>query len=271
MCSNFHRKSYIQKHLLGSGTYAKVYLAVDSELNICVALKKIRLDYSEGVPSTALREISALKSLKHPNVIKLLNVMQTDQFLTMVFEYMEYDLKKYSEKYGFSHFLFSQLVAGVDYIHSRKIIHRDLKPQNILVTKSGILKIADFGLCRPMHLPVPDLSHEVVTLWYRAPELLQNKDYSYEIDIFSIGPIVYEMVTGKILLQGNDNPSQLQLIFQILGNTSIRRDTLAFINDHIFREVVQGCCQISRMDRWTIEDLKSLSDQNVLGQNYYYQ
>lgn len=258
MCAEFHRKSYIQKRELGSGTYATVYLAHDPEVNRWVALKKIKINYMEGVPSTALREISALKMLNHPNVIELLNVMQTEVFLTMVFEYVEYDLKEYSVKYGFNHFLLSQLISGVDFIHSNKIIHRDLKPQNILVTKKGILKIADFGLCRPMHLHVPDLSHEVVTLWYRAPELLQNKNYSYEIDIFSIGTIVYEMVTGRILLQGNDNPSQLKMIYAVFGDPLVLMNRLAPINDELFREVIKGCCHISRRERWIIEDLKDL-------------
>lgn len=252
------RKTYIQKRELGSGTYATVYLALDSETNKWVALKKIRINHTEGVPSTAIREISALKSLHHPNVIDLFEVIQSEVFLTMVFEYVQYDLKEYCTLYKFNHFILSQMISGLNYIHSKEIIHRDLKPQNILVGKDGILKIADFGLCRPMHIPIPDLSFEVVTLWYRAPELLNNKEYSYEIDIFSIGAIVFEMITGQVLLQGNDNPSQLSLIYNIIGNRHEMNRKLNMILDLTFRSVVEGCCRIERSERWQIEDLLNI-------------
>ncbi|KRH92262.1 CMGC/CDK/CDK5 protein kinase [Pseudoloma neurophilia] len=258
----FRKSSYIQKRELGSGTYATVYLGICTENNLYVALKKIKINPTEGVPSTALREISALKALNHPNVIQLIEVIHSDVFLTMVFEYVEYDLKEYSNKFGFTQFLLDQLVSGLQYIHSMKIIHRDLKPQNILVGSDGILKIADFGLCRPMHLSVPELSNEVVTLWYRAPELLHGKKYSYEIDIFSIGTIVYEMVTGKVFLQGNDNSSQLTLIYNVIGNRKEFEKKLSEIHEPLFKKVIIGCCCISRESRWSIEDLRNMTYQS---------
>lgn len=255
-------RTYIQKKELGSGTYATVYLAINTVDNSWVALKKIKIHDNEGVPSTAIREISALKTLKHPNIVNLIDVCQSETYLTMVFEYVQYDLKEYCYKYGFNYFLMNQLIRGLKFIHSKKIIHRDLKPQNILVDGNGNLKIADFGLCRPMHLHVPDLSTEVVTLWYRAPELLNNhRNYSFEIDIYSVGCIIYEMVTGEVLIQGNDNLTQLNLIYQILGNREIFYSQMCRkINDRLLRDVIFGCCEIKIDRRWGIQELEGIAN-----------
>lgn len=88
-----------------------------------------------------------------------------------------------------------QLINGVNYCHSRRIIHRDLKPQNLLIDRAGNLKIADFGLARAFGIPIKTLTHEIETLWYRAPEvLLGQKQYSLGVDIWAIGCIFAEMI-----------------------------------------------------------------------------
>ncbi len=117
-------------------------------------------------------------------------------------------------------FLF-QLLKGVAYIHSKLVLHRDLKPQNLLISRQGQLKIADFGLARPFGAPVRAFSHEVVTLWYRAPDvLLGSKCYSTSIDMWSIGCIFAEMITGKPLAAGDSNYKQMLEIQQVLGAPS---------------------------------------------------
>lgn len=207
---------YVQGRLIGSGTYAKVYEAIDTETGAIVALKKITLNEKEGMPSTALREISILKSISHENIIELLQVIHREDFLILVFEYMDFDLLSYIDLHGNVMFLINQLISGVHHLHIRNIVHRDLKPHNILVNSKGILKIADFGLARSLNAMDMAYSSEVVTLWYRAPELLMGStNYGYEIDIWSLGCILYEMICKKPLLPGENKNMQLDLCKQL--------------------------------------------------------
>ena len=164
---------------LGEGTYGVVYKAKDKQTGEIVALKKIRLEKEDdGVPSTAIREISLLKGLKHPNIVELKEVIYSEDKLYLIFEYCEYDLKKYMRSKGnaldateVKSFLY-QLLNACAYCHAHRVMHRDLKPQNLLIDNKGNLKLADFGLARAFGLPVKTYTHEVVTLWYRAPEIL---------------------------------------------------------------------------------------------------
>jgi len=111
-----------------------------------------------------------------------------------------------------------QLLKGMDFCHARGIMHRDLKPQNLLVDKRGILKLADFGLARAFMIPIRQYTHEVVTLWYRAPEiLLGQKTYAPAVDIWSIGTIFVEMVNQHPLWPGDSEIDELFRIFKTLG------------------------------------------------------
>lgn len=211
---------------IGEGTYGVVYKAKDSLNNRTVALKRIRLDTeSEGVPSTAIREISLLKELDHPNVVRLLDLVHSEQKLYLVFEFLDQDLKKYmdtSRPNGIPmHIVKSylyQLLQGIAYCHAHRVLHRDLKPQNLLIDVQGNIKLADFGLARAFGVPVRTYTHEVITLWYRAPEiLLGTRYYSTSVDIWSIGCIFAEMVQRRALFQGDSEVDQLFRIFRILG------------------------------------------------------
>ncbi|KAJ1624725.1 kinase-like domain-containing protein [Pavlovales sp. CCMP2436] len=193
---------------IGEGTYGEVFKAMDrNEKNRPVALKKIRLDMDDdGIPPTALREVSLLMELNHENVIRLLDVVQVPNSLYLVFDFIDTDLKKCMES-SIGDFslesvksLLYQLLAGIAYCHGRRVLHRDLKPQNLLVDRtSGKLLIADFGLSRTFRLPNRSHTHEVVTLWYRAPEiLLGSPHYNTAVDIWSCGCILGEMLTGKV-------------------------------------------------------------------------
>ncbi|XP_069849375.1 cyclin-dependent kinase 3 [Dipodomys merriami] len=211
---------------IGEGTYGVVYKAKNRETGQLVALKKIRLDLeTEGVPSTAIREISLLKELKHPNIVRLLDVVHKEKKLYLVFEFLSQDLKKYMDSTPVSElplhlvksYLF-QLLQGVNFCHSHRVIHRDLKPQNLLINEFGAIKLADFGLARAFGVPLRTYTHEVVTLWYRAPEiLLGSKFYSTAVDIWSIGCIFAEMMTRKVLFPGDSEIDQLFHIFRTLG------------------------------------------------------
>ncbi|KAG8177058.1 hypothetical protein JTE90_024945 [Oedothorax gibbosus] len=212
---------------VGEGTYGVVYKAEDKKSNKIVALKKIRLKCeTEGVPSTALREISLLKELEHPNIVRLEDVIYTDEKLYLVFEYLDLDLKKLMDQQPQNNGLsmsvaksyLYQLLKGLAYCHSRKILHRDLKPQNLLVDKEGYIKLADFGLARAFQLPIKAYTHEIVTLWYRAPEILLGvKEYSTPVDIWSLGCIFAEMLTRRPLFPGDSEIDQLFRVFRTLG------------------------------------------------------
>eukprot|EP01125_Pyxidicula_operculata_P014967 TRINITY_DN5052_c0_g1_i3.p1 TRINITY_DN5052_c0_g1~~TRINITY_DN5052_c0_g1_i3.p1 ORF type:complete len:296 (+),score=58.76 TRINITY_DN5052_c0_g1_i3:15-902(+) len=215
---------YEKLQKIGEGTYGVVYKAKDKFTNRFVALKKIRLEHEdEGVPSTAIREISILKELTHPNVVNLLDVCNFDNKLYLVFEFLDQDLKKYMDSVpmldaelvkSYTH----QLLTGLLFCHQRRILHRDLKPQNLLIDKKGTLKLADFGLARAFCVPVRPYTHEVITLWYRAPEiLLGSQAYSTPVDIWSAGCIMAEMITKRPLFPGDSEIDQLFKIFRILG------------------------------------------------------
>ncbi|KAF2747627.1 Pkinase-domain-containing protein [Sporormia fimetaria CBS 119925] len=221
--------SFQQLEKLGEGTYATVFKGRNRQTGELVALKEIHLDSEEGTPSTAIREISLMKELKHENIVLLHDVIHTENKLMLVFEYMDRDLKRYMDSKGdrgaldpatIKSFMY-QLLRGIAFCHENRVLHRDLKPQNLLINTSGQLKLADFGLARAFGIPVNTFSNEVVTLWYRAPDvLLGSRTYNTSIDIWSAGCIMAEMYTGRPLFPGTTNEDQLQKIFRLMGTPS---------------------------------------------------
>jgi len=219
---------YQKLEKIGEGTYGVVYKARDLMTNEIIALKKIRLEAEdEGIPSTAIREISLLKELQHQNIVRLHDVVHTERKLTLVFEYLDQDLKKLLDMCDggldaatTKSFLY-QLLRGIAYCHQHRVLHRDLKPQNLLINREGDLKLADFGLARAFGIPVRSYTHEVVTLWYRAPDVLMgSRKYSTPVDIWSIGCIFAEMANGRPLFAGSSESDQLEKIFSKLGTPS---------------------------------------------------
>ncbi|CEQ39142.1 SPOSA6832_00635, partial [Sporobolomyces salmonicolor] len=231
-----------------AGTYGVVYRSRNRETGEIVALKKIRLEAEdEGVPSTAIREISLLKEMKDDNVVssrsvtvssrdkgslftpnltlyipnRLLDITHSDTKLYLVFEYLDLDLKRYMDKVGDGDGMGPdivktyQLIKGVYYLHAHRILHRDLKPQNLLINKEGNLKLADFGLARAFGIPLRTYTHEIVTLWYRAPEvLLGSRHYSTGVDMWSVGCIFAEMIMRQPLFPGDSEIDEIFRIFR---------------------------------------------------------
>lgn len=227
---------YRAVQVIGEGTYGIVFKAIDQHYQNnnretfnrprFVALKQIRLnDEDEGVPSTAIREVTLLKEITHPNVVKLLHVDNLDAKLFLVFEYLEKDLKKYIDDIApdrldpklIKSYMY-QLLSGTAFCHARRVLHRDLKPQNLLIDMKGQLKLADFGLSRAFNVPLRQYTKEVVTLWYRAPEILIGSEhYSTPVDVWSIACIFAEMSNREPLFPGDSEIDELFRIFRALG------------------------------------------------------
>ncbi|CAN1844426.1 Probable serine/threonine-protein kinase At1g54610 [Linum perenne] len=216
---------------IGQGTYSSVYKARDVTHDKIVALKKVRFDKTDADSVKFMaREILILRKLDHPNVIKLegLITSPTSSTLYLIFEYMEHDLTGLASIPGLKFTesqikcYMKQLLSGLDHCHSRGVLHRDIKGSNLLIDNNGVLKIADFGLASFFD-PKSNatLTSRVVTLWYRAPELLLGAcKYGVAVDLWSSGCILGELYSGKPILPGRTEVEQLHKIFKLCGSPS---------------------------------------------------
>lgn len=224
-----------KKYQVGQGTYGSVFVGADKVTGDIVALKRINTEQEEnGFPITAIREVKILKALNHQNIVTLKEIVtskghgEIPKNVFMVFEYLEYDLTGILEtpeiRLNQDHVKSwsNQLLSGVHYMHKNKIIHRDLKASNLLISKKGELKIADWGLARSWNRDMRSLTKKVITLWYRPPELLLgNGRYSPKIDMWSVGCIIAEMFRRSGFLKGRNENEQLDLIFNTAGHPTI--------------------------------------------------
>ncbi|XP_018019882.1 cyclin-dependent kinase 9 [Hyalella azteca] len=239
---------------IGQGTFGEVFKARARDSGRIVALKKILMDNEkEGFPITALREIRILKLLNHENVVSLLGISRQKGFqhktagkgssnknnpgppfginvsmFFLVFEFCEHDLagllSNVAVKFNMAEIkkIMQQLLNGLYYIHSNNILHRDLKASNVLITKKGVLKLADFGLARAFSKPRNQknrYTNRVVTLWYRPPELLLGeRNYGPHVDMWGAGCIMAELWVRSPILQGESEQRQLYLISKLCGS-----------------------------------------------------
>ncbi|XP_003384202.3 PREDICTED: cyclin-dependent kinase 10-like [Amphimedon queenslandica] len=213
---------------IGEGTYGVVYRAEDKKSKEIVALKRIRMENEEeGLPICSVREIGLLLSLSHENIVQLKEIAVGRELdnMFLVMNYCEQDLASLIDNMA-SPFtepqvkcIMLQLLEGLSYLHNNHVIHRDLKVSNLLLTDKGILKIADFGLARTLGRPLKPLTPTVVTLWYRAPELLfGSREYSCSLDMWSVGCIFGELLLNKPLLPGKSEANQIELITNLIGS-----------------------------------------------------
>ncbi|KAL7665759.1 Serine/threonine-protein kinase BUR1 [[Candida] zeylanoides] len=248
--SSLKKYQILQK--LGQGTFGVVQKAKNLDTGRLVALKQL-LNHSakEGFPITAMREITILKQLSHPNILELIDMVYEAPRLTSpsdaihqrgcfytVSPYMSSDLvgllknPKVELRVCDIKGLMQQLLRGVQYIHEQKFLHRDIKAANILVGHDGVLKIADFGLARAYHGHVPRAGEGpgggeraytalVVTRWYRPPELLLGETkYTTAVDLWGVGCVLGELFVGHPILVGKSDSHQAQLIFELVGGPS---------------------------------------------------
>lgn len=220
---------------VGSGAYGQVCSAEDTKTvlkdgsNLRVAIKKLARPFQSAIHAKrTYRELRMLKHMNHDNIIGLLNVFTPSQNLAdfsdvyLVTHLMGADLNNIvkTQKLSDEHvqFLVYQILRGMKYVHSAGIIHRDLKPSNIAVNEDCELKILDFGLARPTE---NEMTGYVATRWYRAPEIMLNwMHYHQTVDMWSVGCIMAEMLTGKALFPGTDHIDQLTRILVLCGTPS---------------------------------------------------
>ncbi|KAF9764170.1 putative CTD kinase subunit alpha like protein [Nosema granulosis] len=203
---------------IGEGTFGKVYKGFKDNQDF--AIKKLHR-HTDGLQITTIREIKYLRSSHHENIINLLEINVHEDDVYLVFPYFRFDLSKYLSKNIPNRretvHIIKQIAEGLKYLHERGIIHRDLKPGNILLDFNLNLKIADFGMVRNTN-KTGMYSPGVVTLWYRAPEVvLGAQNYDFMIDIWSLGCIAAELILGHPLFQGNTEIKILESIIYICG------------------------------------------------------
>ncbi|KAK5951140.1 serine/threonine protein kinase, CMGC, CDC2/CDK sub [Knufia fluminis] len=216
--------------VVGAGTYGKVFKAIHIFTKDKVALKKIRMEGErDGFPITAVREIKLLQNLRHKHVVALQEVMVEKNECFMVFEYMSHDLTGLINHPTFKltaahkKDLGRQMFEGLEFLHRRGVMHRDIKAANLLISNSGQLKYADFGLARFYTKSRKlDYTNRVITIWYRPPELLLGEtQYGPAVDIWSAACVFMEMFTRKAIFPGEGGElSQLDKIYNVLGTPS---------------------------------------------------
>ncbi|KAG8873993.1 MAP kinase Pmk1 [Tulasnella sp. 332] len=259
MTDTFHLSTtdYQVIDVIGEGAYGIVCSAMHTPSQQRVAIKKITpFDHAMFCLRT-LREIKLLRHFRHENIISILDILQPESLesfreVYLVQELMETDMHRVIRTQELSddhcQYFIYQALRALKALHSANVLHRDLKPSNLLLNANCDLKVCDFGLARSS-LPPPDssaandastfMTEYVATRWYRAPEvMLTFKEYTRAIDIWSIGCVLAEMLSGKALFPGRDYHHQLSLILDVLGTPSL--DDFYAINSTRSREYIRA-------------------------------
>ncbi|NWT75445.1 CDKL2 protein, partial [Prunella himalayana] len=224
--------------LVGEGSYGVVTKCRNRESGQIVAVKKfLESDDDAAVRKIALREMKLLKHLRHENLVNLLDVYKRKKRWYLVFEFVDHtvldDLEASPSGLDYDRvrkYLF-QIMRAIAFCHSHNIIHRDIKPENILVSQSGVVKLCDFGFARPLAASGEAYTDYVATRWYRAPELLVgDSKYGRPVDVWAVGSLITEMLTGEPLFPGDSDIDQLFHITRCLGNLIPRQQELFYKN-----------------------------------------
>ncbi|XP_071973323.1 cyclin-dependent kinase-like 2 [Engystomops pustulosus] len=231
-------EKYENLGLVGEGSYGMVMKCRHKESGRIVAIKKfLESEDDKMVKKIAMREIKLLKQLRHENLVNLLEVCKKKKRWYLVFEFVDRtvldDLEQFPNGLDFNRvrkYLF-QIIRGIGFCHNHNIIHRDIKPENILVSHSGVVKLCDFGFARTLAAPGEVYTDYVATRWYRAPELLVGDiKYGKAVDVWAIGCLVTEMLTGEPLFPGDSDIDQLYHIVKCQGNLTPRLQELFYKN-----------------------------------------
>lgn len=218
-------KHYKKDSRVGEGTYAVVFLGKQLRTSRNVAIKEIKTGlFKDGLDMSAIREVKYLQEMNHNNVVELVDVFLSDNNLNLVLEFLPQDLEGLIKD---ANIVFKpsdikswllMTLRGVHHCHRNFILHRDLKPNNLLIAADGQLKLADFGLARSLGNANEEFTSNVVTRWYRAPELLFGaRHYTPAIDMWSVGVIFAELMLRTPYLPGKDDIDQVDVTFRALG------------------------------------------------------
>ncbi|GAA5926570.1 TFIIH complex serine/threonine-protein kinase subunit KIN28 [Sporobolomyces koalae] len=224
------QRKYTKDKKVGEGTYAVVYLGRDIDTGKKIAIKKIKVgQFKDGLDMSAIREVKFLRELNHPNVIQLVDVFSNKSNLNLVLEFLDTDLeavirdKSLVFQTGDVKSWMLMTFKGLEFCHRNWILHRDMKPNNLLISADGVLKIADFGLAREYADEGAKMTCQVVTRWYRPPELLLGaRSYSTGVDTWAAGCIFAELMLRVPFMAGESDMEQLQTIFNALGTPTER-------------------------------------------------
>ena len=207
---------------LGDGMFGSVKKAIEKSTNRVVAIKKMKKKYYKWDDCVNLPEIKSLIKLNHPNIVKLIEVIKSNDELYFVFEYLDQNVYQLmsERKTLFNETqirnIIYQTLQALAYIHRHGYFHRDLKPENLLEYDSTV-KIADFGLAKEIKSKPPYTDY-VSTRWYRAPEvILRSSNYNAPIDIFAVGAIMAELYRNLPLFPGASETDQILKICSVLG------------------------------------------------------
>ena len=224
------KRKYIKGKKLGEGTYANVYLGHSRrDPSLLVAIKKIKVQqqYQDGMAPDAVRELKYLRELHHPNIISLLSVFSSkDQNLNLVLEYLPLgdlemlirDVDRVRYGAGDIKAWMGMLTRAVWFCHDNFVLHRDIKPNNLLIAADGEVKLADFGLARGFADPGRRMTANVITRWYRPPELLFGaRHYGGAVDVWSVGMVFAELIIRAPFLAGNTEVEQIAMICKQIG------------------------------------------------------
>lgn len=225
--------NYVLGKQLGSGTFGEVYDAYAKDLPTkAVAVKKFKNTEDIGIDPTSLREVTNLKSLQHHNIIKIIGVFFDCNAMMLVMEKCDQSLFHYISEHRKANrdifrkdalLIFKQLCSGLQYMHTNRFMHRDIKPSNLLINNDNTLKICDFGLSRYIHYENLPLTKQVMSQWYRAPEILLGHKYSFPADIWSAGCVLAEIQLKCAPFQSDTDVGVLKKIFSFKPLT--KKDT----------------------------------------------
>ncbi|KAJ3744737.1 kinase-like protein [Lentinula detonsa] len=284
---------------ISSGTYGRVYKAEDASGNLH-AIKKFKPDKEgdvvtyTGISQSAIREIALNREISHENIVSLKEVILEDKSIYMVFEYAEHDFLQLIHHHSQTlrcpisipvlKSLIYQLLNGLVYLHSAHILHRDLKPANILITSKGQVKIGDLGLARLSAQPLQPLfagDKVVVTIWYRAPELLLGaKHYNNSIDCWAVACVLAELASRRPIFKGEEakldskknlpfQRDQLLKIFEVLGSPN-EKDWPSITHLPEYTSLKRLDPYPNRLFDWCQSCLRSQAGYDLLRQLFMY-
>uniref|UniRef100_A0A3Q1FRV4 Cyclin-dependent kinase-like 2 n=1 Tax=Acanthochromis polyacanthus TaxID=80966 RepID=A0A3Q1FRV4_9TELE len=238
---------------VGEGSYGTVLKCRHRDSGRLVAIKKFMdSDDDKAVKKIALREIKLLRQLRHDNLVNLLEVWKRRRRWYLVFEFVDRTLLEELEQnqsgldLNTSRQYLYQILRATAFCHQQNIIHRDIKPENILISQGGVVKLCDFGFARTMASPSEGAVYTdyVATRWYRAPELLVGDiKYGKPVDVWALGCLLIEMLTGQPLFPGDSDLDQIYHIIRCFGNLTTHHKEL-FYRNPVFSGVTLPECSV---------------------------